>query len=257
MGIVENLVTKTKTSLKIILKHKNIVRRAFQLIDGRIISCSDDDYINIYSLYNTNHIDIQIKNNDLGVLDLIEIKKGIIIASCESLKLYKIEKKNYKIIQILNPHKELINRIIKLSNRLIVTCSDDQKIQFYKYKNNRIEIYNDINIGYKAYSIYECNKNEIVVYCGKIYENYLKFYDINNRQEIIRIKLKYYVVIPIYEIINKNYLVIGEYGKIIIFNLINHSIHQTIDLEYNYYIICCLKFNNNTLFCGDIKGNLY
>ena len=213
MGIMENLVTNTKTPLKIIVNHKNIVRRAFQLIDGRIISCSDDDYINIYSLYNTNHIDIKIKNNDLGVLDLIEIKKGIIIACCESLKIYKIKKKNYKIIQHLKPHKELINRIIKLSNGLIATCSDDQKIQFYKYKNNKLEINNDINIGYKAYSIHECNKNEIIVYCGKIYENYLKFYEISNRQEIIRIKLKYYIVIPIYEIINKSYLVIGEIWK--------------------------------------------
>ena len=58
MGIIENKITNTKNPSKTILQHKNIVRRAFQLNDGRIISCSDDDYINIYSLYNTNHLDI-------------------------------------------------------------------------------------------------------------------------------------------------------------------------------------------------------
>ena len=257
MGIVENRVTKIKQPNKIIINHKNIVRRVFQLKDRRIISCSDDDYINIYNLYNPNKIDIQIKNNDLGVLDLIEIKKGIIIACCESLKLIKINKNDYIIIQTLKPHKELINRVIKLSNGFIATCSDDQKIQFYTYKNDNLEIYDNIDSGHRIYSIHECNKNEIVAYCGKIFENFLKFYDINNKQLIIKFKIKYYIVIPIYDFISKNYLVIGDYGRIIIFNLINHSIHQSINLDYNYYILCCLKLNNNTLFCGDNKGNIY
>lgn len=257
MGVVENKITNIKKPSKIILHHKNIVRRVFQLKDGRIISCSDDDYINIYNLYNINHFDIQIKNNDFGVFDLLEIKRGIIISCCKSLKLIKLEKKNYKIIQILKPHKELINRIIKLSNGIIATCSDDQYVKFYKYINNKLEEYENINIGYRVYSIQECNKDEIIAYCGQIYENYLKFYEINNKQQILKFKMKYYILIPVYDFINKNYLVIGEYGKIIVFNLINHSIHQTINLEYNYYILCCLKLNYNTLFCSDNKGNLY
>ena len=244
MGIVENLVTNTKNPFKVIKHHKNIVRRIFQLKEGRIISCSDDDFINIYNLFNINIIDIQIKNNDLGVLDLIEIKKGLIIACCESLKLIKIGKKNHRIIQVLKPHKELINRIIKLSNELIASCSDDQFIQFYKFKNNKLELYDNIFIGYRIYSIHECNKNEIIVYCGKIYENYLKFYDIVNKQQIIKFKMKYYILIPIYDFISKDYLVIGEYGKIIIFNLLNHSIHQIVNLISYFVVIIKVIYMN-------------
>ena len=257
MGIVENLVTNIKDPSHKSICHKNIVRKVFELADGRLISCSDDDYIIIYNKYNIDEIDIKIKNNELGVMDLIEIKDGIILTCCINLKIIEINKNTYKIIQILNPHKELINRIIKLSNGLIATCSDDQKIQFYKYENDELKLNDSINTSYRIYSIFECSKNEIISYCGKIYENYLKFYDIENKQETLKIKVKYYVLIPIYDKLNDKFLVVGDYGRIIVINLINHSLHQIINLEYRYYILCCLKLNDNTFFCGDNKGNLY
>ena len=62
MGIVENLVTNIKNPSYKIICHKNIVRRVFELTDGRLISCSDDDYIIIYNRYSLNEIDIKIKN---------------------------------------------------------------------------------------------------------------------------------------------------------------------------------------------------
>ena len=98
-----NKITKVKGPLTVWnFKNDNNdrqIRRAFQLIYGRIIACSTN-FIFVFSLP-TLKIDIKLKINKSFLVsnhDLIEIDKGIIIVTNLLIKLIKLKNKEAKII---------------------------------------------------------------------------------------------------------------------------------------------------------------
>ena len=260
-----NEVKKVKEPIATINNSIYVIRRAFQLKDGRIISCSDDGTILIYKLYSITEVDIQI-TLELSIVDIKEIEQKKLIACSTVIQLIKLEEKKGEVIQTLYSHDDhhWINRIIKLSNGLIATCGDDKKIIFYKY--NKVLVVNDkITINLNLISFFECNLNELMVFGYNVHSKKitLVFYNINNKQEITRIidNREIYFVYDLqsanYEIINNKFLAVGLQQKIIFINLINHSIYKIINLKYDYFITNILILNNNKLLCSDNIGNIY
>jgi len=60
------------------------------------------------------------------------------VATCsgdEIIRLYNIKENNYNIIQTLNYHTDIVNRIIEVGNKYLVSCSDDNSIIFHLKDN--------------------------------------------------------------------------------------------------------------------------
>ena len=53
-----------------------------------------------------------------------------------TIKLYRINANNYKLIQVLNYHKNAVSKIVELKYTQLVSCSLDKSIIFYNKNNN-------------------------------------------------------------------------------------------------------------------------
>ena len=115
-------------------------------------------------------------------------------------------------------------------------------------------------------SVYECINNKEIMILDYEYQRrlHILFYDIKTKNKIAIISndkslcgIRDWQLINnwSYEQLNEKYVIVGMYGKICINNQIDHSIYRPIPLQYDYFIICALKFDKH-LFFSDIKGNI-
>ena len=86
--------------------------------DGRLVSGSWDGSIIIYNK-ETNKPDLIIKEHSGRVNYITQLSSGI-LASCSfdgSIKLFNIKENKYEVLQTLNDHTDLVNKIIELKNK--------------------------------------------------------------------------------------------------------------------------------------------
>ena len=105
---------------------------------GKIISVSNDKYINIYDI-NFNILQyIQNAHDDWIIYVEIIDENNFITCSCDkNIKLWKRNDNEFKMNKIIrNAHNAQINKVIYCSNGNLISCSLDNKIKIWKENNN-------------------------------------------------------------------------------------------------------------------------
>ena len=173
-GKIENL-TNTKT----IKPHTSYISNIILLQNGKIASSSLDCYIKIYKK-DTFEEEISIKEN--SHVDWIEqIKDGTLI-SCprdKTIRLYEINDKSYKNINIINESSSSW-KMKELKNGKLISTMDNSEIKVWIKKDNTLESEFTLKNGGESYDILEVRKNEVVALSG----NNINFYDLNKRDKI-------------------------------------------------------------------------
>ena len=121
-----------------IIQQSDKINSLHFLKDKRLVSCSNNGIIAIYSL-NTYQLDITIRNahnDELGVLSIYGLENGNLASSGgKEIKIWEINRDEYKHLFTLFGHEELIYKIIELKDGKIASCSDDTTIRIWDNTN--------------------------------------------------------------------------------------------------------------------------
>ena len=106
--------------------HTNSVNSLLLLKDNRIASCSDDKTIRIYAPFNHYYCEQVLKRHSDYIFSICQLDDGTIV-SCSYDHSIMIGDYTIK-----NAHDLCINKVIKLSNNRIASCSDDKTVKIWK-----------------------------------------------------------------------------------------------------------------------------
>lgn len=110
--------------------------------------------------------DLTIKEHSGEVLCLKQLCTDVLASSSRdnTIKLFDINNKNYKIVQIINYHTNFIYGINELKNKKLVSCYKDNSIIFYfRNDNHYIKDY-QIKTNGSCWNIIQTKENEICYY---------------------------------------------------------------------------------------------
>ena len=146
-------------NIKIINKHSSYVNNIIILKDGRLCSCSSDQKIIIYNKYYESEITIE---DNANIYYHNQLLNGNIISCCKNntLKIYELNNKNYKLVQTLKGHNRSILKVIEINNKLI-SCAWDKTIKIWE-KDDENDNYNCIK------TLFICNNDDIRINILKI-----------------------------------------------------------------------------------------
>ena len=166
----QNLEIKTRWKY-----HKTRIACSVVLKDGRFATCSDSKIIICNN--KTFKIDLII-NENYFIFCLLQLSSGKLASSLDKgiIKIYNIKDKIYEVLQTLKYHKSKIYKIIELSNKQLVSCSNDHFIFIYSKTNNNKYIKDyPINVYHECHCITQTKENEISFYAGSCC---IQFYDL-------------------------------------------------------------------------------
>ena len=241
----------SKKPIHILKNHTSRVLSLIIMNDGRLVSGSSDQSIIIYNKI-TYQPDIIIKEHNHNVLYLTQLSSGI-LASCsvdKTIKLFDINKNNYKILQTLNYHTDPVLKIIELKNKALVSCSFDSSIIFYIkdnliYKKDYHFLTND-----KCNSIIQIKDNEICY--SETNNNKICFYDLIQRKIKHTISnINKFNDIETFLMITKDLLLIPGQNKISLININKYKIVKIIEVPNSDWIWSACMINKNMLLTGD------
>ena len=223
--------------------------------DNRIAFGGKSSILNI--LNKNFDIDFNINFNSNTIRFINELKNFNLIIAFEnnSIKIIKINKKTYSIIQdIQEAHKEMINFIIELSNKNIITTCFDGSVKFWGLNSNNQYIKKfKIIENEHVYNVLETRKNEIVYELGN---STIKFFNYNTRQNI---KIYNNLFLSGFYLGNriiliKNFILIGGNQKIYLFDVSSYNLIK--EINYNGIINTLTQFNNDSIIIGEEGGNI-
>ena len=223
------------------------------LHDNRLILGNYESKLIIFN-QNLIKIDIEIENNLESIYDIQELK-NLNVACCfkaKAIRIFKIEKNNYQIIQtILNAHSNWIYKIIELNNNNLLSCSEDKSIKIWKTENNFFKENFVLFADDYIKNIIEIKKN-IIIY--NVSYNKIEIYDLNLNKKIkIFNNLSLSTKIGSQFILINNKLIIGGDKKIYI---INNNFEIENSFEYNSNIVSVLYLFNEFFAVGDAEGTI-
>ena len=173
-----------------------------------------------------------------------------------TIKLYNINKNEYKVIQTLNEHKNSVYKIIELKNKQLVSCSFDGSIKFYNKDNN--EYKKDYLISTNGWNdpIIQTKDNEIC-YCER-HEETIYFYDFIKRNNIKKLNNLYSTDhgFGILLMISKDLLLITGYNEISIINVNSYNLVKTIKVNSAGWIDAVCMLNKDMILTGDGFGGI-
>ena len=234
--------------------HSNTISCSTVLKDGRFVTGSGDKSIIIYNK-ETFKPDLMINEHNNIVNNIIELNSGK-LASCSSdntIKIFKIIRNEYKVIQTLTEHKDRVNKIIQLKNNKLVSCSNDKSIIIYNKINNEYKKeYSFTTIG-KNGPIIQTKDNEI---CYSDYENnerIILFFDFNEKKLNNKI-INFNITRSMFDsllMISKDLLLITGYNKISIVNINSYNLMREISVSDSGNIYTACMLNKNIILTGD------
>ena len=235
--------------------HKDTILCATVLKDGRFATCSADESIIIYD-NKTFKPDLIIKEHNGGITYIFQLSTGM-LATCSkdrTIKIFYIKNNNYDVFQILNNHKESVNKIIELNNKKLVSCSADSSVIFYSNNKDKYIQEFQINTDKSCWCLIQTKDNEICYYIsgGSIF-----FYKLIDKRIIKRIDL--FLIANGYNFMNmitKDLLLITGEGKISIINVNKYNIVRTIHESDSVYINVSCSLNKNIILTGDYVGTI-
>lgn len=136
IGCEDNLIRISDYSLRkfdIVLKqHTMPIECLFQLIDGRLVSSSNDK---MFILWN---IEEQLKVNQIeeDVVCMSQLKDTTFVTGLRDHRI-KIWNLSFKCINILKGHFDLISSIIQLKDSRLVSASHDKSIQLWNCQEKK------------------------------------------------------------------------------------------------------------------------
>ena len=223
------------------------------LQDGRLVSASADHSIIIYNKI-SYQADLIIKElHSSCVTYITQLTSGIIATcSCDStIKLLDIKGVKHEILQTLNLHKGATYKIIELSNKNLVSCSNDKSIIFYSKDNNQYKLNYQISTDGSCGSIVQTKDNEICY--SESNNNKICFYDflerkikssINNISKLNG-KKEWFIMM------RRDLLLIPGENKISIININQYKLVRIIEVPGAGWITGACMLNKNMLLTGD------
>ena len=126
---------------KTIYGHLNSINAICELDNEILVSCSDDNKINIWDLKNKeNNLIYSILAHNSYINKVITLKNGN-FASCSDDKLIKIwnHKFPFENLFIINEHYNIVTSIIELEDERLVSTSDHKEniLRFYSFDNKK------------------------------------------------------------------------------------------------------------------------
>ncbi len=194
--LLQNLINTNsnpfKNNFKILKYHKNDISHIDKLQDGRLISCSFDNTLNIYK-NDSYELQLSIKEHTNWIRSFTQIKDGRIItcSNDKTMKIIKlIEEDKYKIEQILEGHTNEVCKIIEIKENELISISRDKTIKIWKINNeNKFECFKTIifqNSEHWSVNIFKVNKSEFVT--SSYGDKCIKFWNLNDYSNIATIK---------------------------------------------------------------------
>ncbi len=188
---LKNIASTFQENFKTLKNHTSSVYYISKLSDGRLISSSDDNLINIYKK-DSYDLQVSIKEHEKAVYCFTELKDGRII-SCSSDKTMKIikllEDNKYQVDQTLEGHTDTVCKVIEIKENELISISYDKTMKIWKLnKDNTFEyILNVIFQYYNSYcNIFKINEEQFVT--SSCSDACLKFWNAKNYSNIETIK---------------------------------------------------------------------
>jgi len=188
---IKSIISEFQENYKTLKNHTNNVYYISKLSDGRLISSSKDNLLNIYKK-DSYDLQVSIKEHTGAVYSFTELKDGRII-SCSSDKTMKIikllEDDKYQVDQTLEGHKGEVYKAIEIKENELISISYDKTMKLWKLnKDNAFEcILNAIFQYSNSYcNILKINEEQFVT--SSCSDSCLKFWNANNYSNIETIK---------------------------------------------------------------------
>ena len=196
-----------------------------QLKDGRFASCSKDKKLIIYDSKTFEpQIEINnIHNDQIFSFNQLEDEKIITCSADKTMKLIKIEKDKYSIVQSLEQHQGYVVKAIEFNKNELISISNDSNIKFWKKEKDIFNCIKTIK--------FQNNQNWWI---GILKLNNQEFVTVDNGDSKLRF-WNYY-----------NYSLIKEFK-------------ENINSNWNSMQLCLLNqekfiFANNQIYLFDIKS---
>ena len=243
---------KSKNPIHKLNSHTGSVYCLAIMDDGRLVSGSGDNSINIYN--ETTYLpDLIIREHSSMVCCLTQLSSGI-LASCSSdklIKLFNIKGNEYEVLQTLNFHTSNVYKIIELKNSTLASCSDDSSILIYFKDNSEYKKDYKISTNGSCSSIIQTKDNELCY--SEDNNNTVCFFDLLERKiksSISNIS-KYNGCREWFIMISKDLLLIPGENKISIINVNYYKLVRVIDVPGASWICGVCMLNQNMLLTGD------
>jgi len=245
-NIQEKTILSIKSNLIICLKLLNDKRLAISTLEYSIFIFNKITY----------EIDINIKNyqnKPFFYFNQLSNNNLITCSSDEKIIIYKIYNKTFEITDILIEHILKVNKVIEIKNEIIISCSNDATIKFWKKNNN--EIYNNFKSLEGTCDIKDIfNVNENILVSASPFDESITFWDL----EKMKVKRKIFFIKSlnsnIFCKINKQFLLVIGNNYLYIIDIWFYKIFKKIYILNN--VIECISITENNLIAGDINGNL-
>ena len=245
--------------------YKKPVNQSFEkiiLLDDKRILLFSKDIIVVQDLEKNKSFYKEI----IGLTDIDKLLDGnLMLIENKKLKLIEIKENDISIIKEWNIKNKKTKNLYALSNGQIITYTkDDNFINFYKYDNKDITLFNKSISTQKSGidNICQINENEIAVTCcekGLFYgDKYnLIFYNINNISIIKILDISGQLCL-----LKENYLIVAGTSIIYLIDLIKHGIAIKISAKHSSNIkYSLIKINEdsfiiiaNSIYQYDLKN---
>ena len=191
--------------------------------------------------------------HDGFVFCLTQLSSGVLASSSRDKTIKLFQKNTYKIIQILNCHKDSVRKIIELNNKKLVSCSWDNSLIIYIPCHNKyIKEYQIYTKGYCS-SVIQTKENEMCFSeCGYCSES-IYFYDLLEKKIIAKINN---MGCDLCHMITKDFLLLIESEELIIINVNTHKVLRKIKVPDSGNIYASCMLNKYNFIFGDFKNNI-
>ena len=127
-----------KNNFKTLKNHSSTIYHISQLKDGRLISSSADDTLNIYR-EDTFELQLSIKEHSGEIRYFIQLNNGKIVTCCCDRMIYiikLIDEDKYIIEQKLTGHNNYVCNVIEIKDNELISLSHDHTMKKWEIKNN-------------------------------------------------------------------------------------------------------------------------
>ena len=234
--------------------HKDQITHILILKDNRICTSSYDNSIIVYNSH-TYTKDIIINEHDDWVSYLYQLySDNIMSASYDgTLKIFKINKKSYNVVSIINYKEDAILKIIELKNEEIVFLTGNKKICFYIYKEKTYKQNYIINDSITYDDIIELNKYNLIVLSSNS-NNLILIFNYITKKTIKKLFLES-LIFSQQNFLNFNqFLIVFGFKLIYIIDIKQYKIIKTIKNDFS--VTCSIKKDNENFIIGDNIGFL-
>ena len=234
--------------------HKGQVNKIILLKDERIVSCSSDESICLFS--NNLEFKFSLRGHTSAVCAIAQIENGLIVSGSVdgTIKIWSVDKENYKCEHTnMNAHFDMIKDIIVLTNNRYLTYSYDQSIKLWKGENpySMIRTIKGITsaiqcicyISSKDYLYVFQEEGNLKIINMNTYKKETMISNIDSNGSILDIQ--------------NNTLLIGGANTITLFDYLHIKVIKIIQCNFYTKISSFLFYDNQTIFFSSKNDRTY